>query len=148
MYCSGCGTQLESELNYCNRCGNRVAKSNADAVAENMSVGVSYVGGFGLIAYIFVMLAMVKSNVETKALILISFFYLAALFGMVFLMIRQSAMFTKKNAVNRTEVNDQPPASYLRPATTAQLSEPTDTGIGSVTEHTTKTLDEVLIDRK
>lgn len=148
MYCSGCGTQLESELNYCNRCGNRVAKSNADSVAENMSQGVSYVGGFGLIAYIFVMLAMVKSNVETKALILISFFYLAALFGMVFLLIRQSAMFANKDSAKRTEVTDQPPTVYLRPATTAQLSEPADTGIGSVTEHTTKTLDEVLIDRK
>jgi membrane-bound ClpP family serine protease len=125
-----------------------VAKTNADSVAENMSVGVSYVGGFGLIAYIFVMLAMVKSNVEPQALIIISFFYLAALFGMVFLMIRQSAMFTKKNAVNRTEVNDQPPPTYLRPATTAQLSEPADSGIGSVTEHTTRALDAVPVDRK
>ena len=113
-----------------------------------MSQGVSYVGGFGLIAYIFVMLVLVKSNVETKALILISFFYLAALFGMVFLIIRQSALFTKKNVVNRTEVDDQPQAAYLRPATTAQLSEPADTGIGSVTEHTTKTLDEVFVERK
>lgn len=148
MYCSGCGTQLESELNYCNRCGNRVAKSNADSVADNMSQGVSYVGGFGLIAYIFVMLVLVKSNVETDALIKISFLYLAALFGMVFLMIRQSALFTKKNVVNRTEVDDQQPAAYLRPATTAQLSEPANTGIGSVTEHTTKTLDEVFVERK
>ncbi|MGB7208909.1 MAG: hypothetical protein WBD27_09645 [Pyrinomonadaceae bacterium] len=125
-----------------------MAKSNADSVADNMSQGVSYVGGFGLIAYIFVMLVLVKSNVETDALIKISFLYLAALFGMVFLMIRQSALFTKKNVVNRTEVDDQQPAAYLRPATTAQLSEPANTGIGSVTEHTTKTLDEVFVERK
>ena len=148
MYCSGCGTQLESELNYCNRCGNRVAKTNADSVAENMSQGASYVGGFGLIAYIFVMLVMVKSNVETTALVKISFLYLFALFGMVFLMIRQSAVFAKKNGVNRAEINAPPQAAYLPPATTAQLTDPVEDGIGSVTEHTTKTLDEVLIDRK
>ena len=147
MYCSGCGTKIQPELNYCNRCGNPVGKSNADSVAENLSQAVGYVGGFGLIAYIFVMLVMVKSSVNTQALILISLFYLSTLFGICFLLIRQTEMFTKKKALERAADTNDPPPAYLRPVTTSQLQEPAEPG-NSVTEHTTKTLDEVLVERK
>ena len=49
MYCSDCGTKLESELNYCNRCGNRVPKGEAMSVAENLFLPFESTGMTGLI---------------------------------------------------------------------------------------------------
>lgn len=148
MYCSGCGTQLESELNYCNRCGNRVPKSEAMSVAENLSQSVSYVGGFGLLGFIFVALVLLKREVPMEAFVPISFFYLTALVVICWLIIRHSSQLTNLRIDARRSAENISAPNYLSPRTTAQLSEPADAGIGSVTEHTTKTLDEVFEERK
>lgn len=147
MYCSGCGVQMQDDLNYCNRCGSKVPKSDAASVAEILSQSVAYVGGFGLLAFIFVLLILVKKGVEMNALVPISFFYLAALFGICFLLIRQAAVFVGKSTSTKPAEKDASQPTYLRPVTTAQLKEPGAEPI-SVTEHTTRTLDEVLVERK
>jgi uncharacterized membrane protein YvbJ len=49
MYCSVCGTEQEIGLNYCKRCGNRVAAGEKSAVAGNLSSAIGYIGGFGLL---------------------------------------------------------------------------------------------------
>ncbi len=147
MFCSGCGTQIQEGLNYCNRCGNRVPKGETASAAEHLAASVGYVGGFGLIGFIFVILIMVKSGVAPDVLTKISFIYLSALFGICFLLIRQSNSGNRRN-VNRVDVPAVEQASYLRPVTTAQLEEPKDLGIGTVTEHTTRALEEVTVERK
>ena len=149
MYCSGCGTEISSELNYCKRCGSRVPKSESASVAENLSKAISYIGGFGLLGFIVAVLMMVRRGVvPDTALVLISFFYLATLFGICFLILRQTAPFAgrKQNNLNRDLQAAEAPA-YLSPATTAQLPEPNDQPI-SVTEHTTRTLDKIPVARK
>jgi membrane-bound ClpP family serine protease len=148
MYCSGCGTQLESELNYCNRCGNRVPKGEAMSVAENLSQSVSYVGGFGLLGFIFVTLVLLKKGVPMEAFVPISFFYLTALVVICWLIIRHSSQLTKLRIDARRSGENISEPHYLSPRTTAQLSEPADTSIGSVTEHTTRALDAVPVERK
>lgn len=147
MYCSGCGTQVQTGLNYCNRCGGRVAKSDSESTAADIWQAISYVGGFGFIAYIFVILVMVRSGADTAALIAISFLYLATLFGICFMLLRRTETFSKSRLPAVPAEIESPPPAYLRPVTTSQLGEPAEPGI-SVTEHTTKTLDEVLIERK
>ena len=151
MYCSGCGTQIQSELNYCNRCGKRVSESDSEtaSVAESLSSTLGYVGSAGFIAYIFVVLVLVKNGVPGNTLVPITFFYFAALFGICFLILRQTEFFAgKKWSPNRADAAEAKTAAYLQPVTTAQLRESQEHGIGSVTEHTTRTLDEVLIERK
>lgn len=141
MYCTGCGTELNSDLNYCNRCGSRVAKGTS-GVAENLSQAVSYVGGFGLLGFIFAIAVMAKRDVPVMALVAISFFYLSALSIICWLMIRQVAALTNKRSGGDRPEEQNAPQSYLRPLTTAQLPEPTEQP-ASVTEHTTRTLDKV-----
>jgi membrane-bound ClpP family serine protease len=153
MYCSGCGNQIEFELNYCSRCGKRVSEGDSEtaSIAESLSSSLGYVGGGGFIAFIFVALVLVKNGISGSQLIPITFFYFAALFGICFLILRQTQFFghkkTSRQHADASEPNLETPA-YLRPVTTAQLRESGERGIGSVTEHTTKTLDEFLVERK
>jgi hypothetical protein len=144
MFCSGCGTEIGAGLNYCNRCGNRVAGDEKSAVAENLSSALGYIGGFGLLGFIAAIYLMMRSPIIAPGTIMIvSFLYLATLFGICFLILRQTAPFTVGRAPRRAggDGGTGSPA-YLSPATTAQLTEPNEPFI-SVTEHTTKTLDKV-----
>ena len=148
MYCSTCGSEHESGLNYCKRCGNRVAGNERSAVAENLSSALGYIGGFGLLGFIFALYLMMRSPIIAPGTIMIvSFLYLVTLFGICFLILRQTAPFTL--GARRASGGDGGTGTpaYLRPATTAQLNEPTQPPI-SVTEQTTKSLDEVAIPRK
>ncbi|MEJ7622405.1 MAG: hypothetical protein WKF34_00275 [Pyrinomonadaceae bacterium] len=147
MYCSGCGTEVEAGLNFCKRCGNRVGGAESSSVAENLSRSLGYIGGFGLVALMIGAFLLVKANVAPEALVLISIFYLATLFGICFLILRQTAGLSSGNTVRSDNRQQDAAAAYLKPVTTAQLSESADIPIG-VTEHTTKTLDEVPVRRK
>jgi hypothetical protein len=151
MFCQACGSQIQADLNFCNRCGAKVAGPDPaiqKSVAENLSSAMGYIGGFGLIAFIFVVYLVVRSGADAKVLIPISFFYLATLFGICFLTLRQIAELTGKSHGRReSRVHDTAQPAYLKPVTTAQLDEPRDLPI-SVTENTTRTLDEVMIERK
>lgn len=150
MYCSACGSRIQTELNYCNRCGAKVSGGDPairKTVAENLSSAIGYIGGFGLLAFIFVVYLVLRSGNETRILIPVSLFYLAALFGICFLILRQISELTGKSHARRQEnVHDTAEPAYLKPVTTAQLGEST-IEPASVTEQTTRTLDEVLIKR-
>jgi len=151
MYCSGCGTQLQPDLNYCNRCGNRVAgESEKASVAESLSSSLGYVGGFGFLSFVFVVLVLVKNGVPGNQIIPISFFYFAALFAICFLILRQTELLSGRNRPpNRKDLPMQSETPiYSRPAETNPLKELREPGIGSVIDETTRTLDAVKIERR
>jgi predicted amidophosphoribosyltransferase len=142
MFCSTCGNQLSAELNFCNRCGKKVAKPDTEDQefsAESLTSAVTYVGGFGLVGFIFSVLILVKTNVPEKALIMISLFYLAALFGICFMLLRQA-----RYLADRRFNQNQNLQKELNPAITAQRAKPAERPI-SVTDHTTRTLEEVPV---
>lgn len=151
MYCSGCGTKLQSDLNYCNRCGQRVAEvSEKASIAESLSSSLGYVGGFGFVAFIFVVIALVKNGVVGNQLAAISLFYFAALFGICFLILRQTELFSKGVRARRSSESPADEASqYSEPApTTSRLKELNQPGFGSVIDETTRTLDEARVERR
>jgi hypothetical protein len=144
MYCSICGAQVKAELNYCSRCGAKLFKADSEEsrVSETLSGSLGYIGGFGLVGFIFVALVLVKNNVPANVLAAISFFYLAALFGICYLILQQIRISTRKSEA--ASFIDFPADSQIGEArTTAQLEEPKAMPI-SVTENTTKTLDKAL----
>lgn len=152
MFCPTCGNQVQSDLNYCNRCGAKVAgpaPGVEKTVAENLSSAVGYVGGFGLIAFIFVVYLLVRSGADRTILIPISVFYLGALFGICWLILKQVSELTGRSygKTSPPAVHETSEPAYLKPVTTAQLGESTFEPLG-VTEHTTRTLDEVKVERK
>lgn len=153
MYCSGCGTRLQSDLNYCNRCGRRVAEdSEKSSIAESLSSSLGYVGGFGFFSFIFVVIALVKNGVVGSQLVAIAFFYLAALFAICFLILRQTELFSKGPRGSRRNAElpaEGDPQQYAAPTpTTSRLKELGQPGVGSVIDETTRTLDEVRVERR
>lgn len=153
MYCSNCGSEIKPELNFCSRCGTKVAKIDApqmqQSLAENLSASLGYIGGFGLVGYIFVALILVKNAVPVNALVAISLFYLGALFGICYLILQQIGKSTGKLPAPIQNLYNNFQTEQLNPANTAQLGESTEqpATAASVTENTTKTLDEVLLKR-
>ncbi len=149
MFCAGCGTQIQSGLNYCSRCGRRVAE---DAKSGNMGwsnplVIAGQTAGVGFVGYIFVILILSRSGAAPNLFVPLTFFYFAALFGLCFMILRLGLPSRAPNAPEGENKNKQDEPAYLRPVTTAQLHEGFDTP-ASVTDHTTRTLDPVRRDER
>lgn len=144
MFCAGCGTELEGGLNFCKRCGNRVGGNEGSAVAQNLASALPYIGVFGLLGFIAIIVVMTKSSTITPGLFgLIAGLYLSTLFGICYMILKQTAPFTLKVGHRKpgsVEITQQP--NYLQPATTARLNEQTEMP-ASVTEQTTRNLDAV-----
>ncbi|HVF29485.1 MAG TPA: hypothetical protein VNA22_00885 [Pyrinomonadaceae bacterium] len=136
-------------MNYCNRCGRRVADVSAAGKPHrtNPLVIVGNTAGVGFVAYIFVLLVLIKNGGMQNLFVPITFFYFAALFGICFLVLQYSSAELKPEG-SAPPAEDMPPQTYLKPVITAQLEEARDVGIGSVTDATTRTLDEVRIERR
>lgn len=100
--------------------------------------------------FMLVIRALTRSDVPPNYLVPISFVYFGALFGICFMVLRYGSKFRNPEVVEAVrETGDLDAPAYLRPAVnTAQLEEARDLGIGSVTDRTTRTLNEVMIERK
>ncbi len=140
MFCAGCGTQIQSGLNYCSRCGRRVAE---DAAAgrpwTNPMVIAGQTAGVGFVAYIFVLLVLSRAGVPPDVFKMVTVFYFLALFGLCFMFLRQAVSPAHKVSTVKEEVGGP---AYISPVTTAQLRAGFETP-ASVTDHTTRTLDEI-----
>ena len=145
MFCEGCGTQIQSGLNYCSRCGRRVADTwKSDKSRRSPLVVAGNIAGVGFFAFIFVVLILTKNGIPPDTLLRITLFYFAALFGICFMFLRyaRSSEGTESTARSTSGMTDP---AYLRPATTAQLEEARQFDVGSVTDATTRTLDKVPV---
>ena len=151
MYCSGCGTQLHAGLVYCSRCGRRVAEDVASGswFATPISA-TAVIAAVGFFMFMLVIRALTRSDLPPGLIVPISFFYFASLFGICIMVLRQGTRSVKEPEAVRSfdtgELNARP--AYLSPMTTAQLEEAREFGIGSVTDRTTRTLDEITIERR
>ncbi len=150
MYCAGCGTEIQSGLNYCSRCGRRVAEevSFGKQIWTNPLAIVGQTAGIGFLAYIFILLVLTKSGATPNLFVPITFFYFAALFGICFLILQHGRSVSDSAKTAAPPHDDTNAPAYLRPATTAQLEEAREFDIGSVTDATTRTLDEVRVGEK
>ncbi|HMO81198.1 MAG TPA: hypothetical protein PKD24_10440 [Pyrinomonadaceae bacterium] len=151
MYCSGCGSQIQQGLNYCNRCGKRINDERpvSQGISPDVAKAVGYIGGFGFFAYIFVVFIFLRAGAPTNQLVPISFFFFAALFGICLMLLHYGKGLTiKKGDQQVLSTSDAEVPRYIEPTATHRLSEPAEAGFQSVTEHTTRTLDEVPIEKK
>jgi hypothetical protein len=144
MFCSGCGTQIQSGLNYCSRCGRRVAEDEKSVgILSNPTAIAGMVGAIGFIAYIPVLRILTRSGIAPDAIIPITFVYFLAVFGLCFMFLRRGSHASRRS--NAEIKSESAEVNYLRPGTTAQLEEGRPFAIGSVTDATTRTLDKVPI---
>lgn len=152
MFCSKCGSQVNQSLNYCNNCGARMTK-DGDAGSKFSplhslitALALVSLGGLGILVGLIALLLL--NGVKHDVVAIISIFYLATLFAICF----STARLISKLIVSPPIKSIEEPASpssqlpQLSMPTNPQLNEHRQP-IGSVTDHTTKTFDEDLVER-
>ncbi len=151
MYCSACGKSIPENLNYCNNCGARNEKNPlivGNSSNRIMGIAATFIGMVGLVGFVEILKILLNSRLDTAAIIVILIAYLAAVFVMFAVLIGHvwkhsgDIRFKSKEGADKYNV----PNSF-RGVNTAQLQEPHDFP-ASVTEHTTRTLDNVPLNRK
>jgi hypothetical protein len=155
MYCATCGNKIAEHLNYCNGCGARIEKNPlivSNASSPYLAKSVAVVGMVGFIGFIGVLKLLLDSggglDVPAKVIILLA--YLATLFLICAMMVGHMWKHSGDIRVKQNEPkvpNDYRSPATLRPITTAQLEEYGQPA-ASVTEHTTRTLDQVPLVQK
>lgn len=152
MYCWSCGKEVKENLNYCSGCGARVEKDESEDYSSswmnNPSTSVGYLGIFGLGGFIFLVIQLLKRELDPSFVFALCALYLAALFGICFMILRQTS-----NRPEKPANKDYAEPDYVKPKTfrskiTNQLESPSSEPIPSVTENTTRTLDKILVKRK
>jgi ABC-type transport system involved in multi-copper enzyme maturation permease subunit len=145
MYCSTCGTLINTELNYCNRCGARVDKL---AVVEKpskalglLSAATGFVGIGGLALTVGLIAILLSFAVKSEVVVMLTLAFLVTVFGISFLMLRQISQMSNISSPKKEKVFEIP---QLNKPSTAQLEEPRQPA-RSVTENTTRTLEKELV---
>jgi hypothetical protein len=145
MYCSTCGSLINTELNYCNRCGARVDKltvrEKSPAVAY-LSIATGFVGLGGLSLTVGLIAILLANGTMPAAVVVLGLAFLLTVFGMTFLMLRQISQIS--NALPPVK-EKLPENQQLNSAPAAQLAEPRPPA-RSVTENTTRTLEKDLVE--
>jgi hypothetical protein len=145
-YCSNCGKALNSNLNYCSSCGTRVEAEKPVLVRSGtpvLAIAGSFIGMIGLMAFYPIMRELLRSPLDTDARVVIMALYLFTVFAMFSVMIWQSRKGTTEVKAKGNRSSEGFGGQHaFRGINTAQLPEPTSQP-ASVTEHTTRTLDQV-----
>ncbi len=105
MYCSTCGTLINTELNYCNRCGARVDKlavsENKSEALEYLSMATGFVGLGGLGLTVGLIAILLNFSVIPQVVVMLAIAFLATVFGISFLMIQQISRMTNVSLTSR-----------------------------------------------
>jgi hypothetical protein len=156
MYCPNCGNTANQKLKYCNSCGERLSKAaeidkegTPGKMLDNILTTLFLVVMFGLGILVGLVAVLLGNGVEPKFVMFIAIAYLGAVFGICYTLLSQvPKLIDAKLKATASAVSHEPAAPLeLRPVTTAQLGMPADVP-ASVTEHTTRTLDKVPLQRQ
>ncbi|MEQ1765666.1 MAG: zinc ribbon domain-containing protein [Pyrinomonadaceae bacterium] len=149
MYCERCGKQIDNALNFCNACGAQLKKEKGEqqSVLNLMITALIVVCTAGLGVLVGLMAILLNNLPNPEPAFIFAIFYLATLFGIVFLIMRQVSKLIDAKLKGKDIDFESPrrreeqPLVQLPPKTTAQLEEQRQPA--SVIENTTRTLDEV-----
>jgi len=156
MYCASCGSELTSELSYCNRCGVNLkpllnqsgppVRITGATWAISMAVVFVTLGGFSMIGRLVLALINNGINVSGGGMILIMFCLLIIL-AIATLLVRQLSRVLDvaqlSGGATQSKLPHQPALSE-RPV--QQIGAPREP-VSSVTEHTTRIFEPVHKDR-
>ena len=148
MYCERCGKQIDDALNFCNACGAQLKKEKSEqqSVLNTMITALIVVCTAGLGVLVGLMAILLNNLPNPEPAIIFAVFYLATLFGIVFLIMRQvskliDAKLKGSEASEPVRTFRKEPLVQLPPKTTNQLEDFREPA--SVIENTTRTLEEV-----
>lgn len=151
MYCSTCGTLINEELNYCNRCGKRVAKDElmkhndaAVSALKILSVSTGWVGVVGLGGLIPLIGILLGNRAAPELIVILSILFLATAFTICFMMTRQISRLIETVSPEKQNSKQNYATERLNSPVTGQIESPREPFI-SVTEHTTRTLEKIPV---
>ena len=154
MFCPNCGQTANKKLQYCNSCGERLSKSGEidkdgmpGKMLDNILTTVGVIVTFGLGILVGLVAVLLGSNVEPKFVVFITVAYLAAVFGICYTLLTQVPKLIDARLKADGFAEESRQAGRLAPLTTAQLEEYREP-VMSVTDRTTKTLDQVPLKRR
>jgi len=150
MFCQHCGSSMAAEINYCKNCGARnerhslIVRNSSSGI---MGVGAVFIGIVGIIAFYPIMRELLINHVDPTALVLLMATYVVAVLGMFAVLVGHTWKNSGDIRIKSAEHGDSylPPAPFSR-TNTARLTEARERP-ASVTEHTTRALDEVPVRR-
>ena len=153
MYCASCGSELTSELSYCNRCGANLKppanhsgqpdKLVGAAWAISMAVVLVTLGGFGMMFGLVMALISNGVNLSGGGMVLIVFCLLIIL-AIASLLVRQLSRVL--DIAQLTGGASQPKQPKLSEKPVQQIGAPREP-VSSVTEHTTRIFEPIHKDR-
>jgi uncharacterized membrane protein YvbJ len=150
MYCSTCGTEIQTALNYCKNCGARIDKSAGESgtatVLQYLSMGAGFVGLGGLGLTLALIAILLKNKVVPELIVVLAALFVILIFAICFMMIQQISKLISSSPVSNDKFSERNTPERVSPANTAQLNEAREP-LMSVTDTTTKSLDEVLVKR-
>jgi len=111
------------------------------SAVEYLSMATGFVGLGGLGLTVGLIAILLQHDAIPKVIVMLATAFLAAVFGISFLMIRQISQMTNASQSSQKNVFEN---SQLNSPNTAQLEEPR-VPVASITENTTRTLEKQLI---
>jgi hypothetical protein len=157
MYCAKCGSLVQNTLNYCNSCGNKLAKTDQHPARQGsplpfLAAALCVIDTVGLFVLALLTLMFLDRHVDEKVMMVISTIYLLSLASINFMFLRMISKLVSSHIENKSPSTEKQQAGLFSHAT-AQLDAPRQHAqplqqAASVTEHTTRTLDEVLIEER
>lgn len=152
MYCPTCGNSIADGLKFCNSCGLRLVREEEgkDGAPEKMLSdllrSLFFIVVFGLGILVGLVAVLLNHDVKTEVVMMVVITYLLAVFGIGFMLARQ----VPKLIDARLKAWNKPSNAIITPqferGTTAQLEEYRQPA-SSVTDNTTRTLDEMPLKR-
>lgn len=153
MHCPNCGSIVNKKLQYCNSCGERLSKAaeiDKDGMPgkmlDNILTTLFLIVMFGLGILVGLVAVLLGNNIEPKFVVFIVIAYVAAIFGVCFMLVKQvpKLIDARLKASNFADKDREP--ARLTPLSTAQLEEYREP-VMSVTDRTTKTLEDIPLKR-
>ena len=148
MFCERCGKQLDPSLKYCNGCGAQIKKDEDEpkSILNSMVTLMIVIGTAGLGVLVGLMAVLLDRVPRTEPVIAFGVFYLVAWFGVCFLILRQISKLIDADLHERkSRTIEAPQLVQLPPRSTNPLDEFRQPA--SVTDHTTRTLDKIPVER-
>lgn len=154
MYCPACGSAVNDELRYCNRCGERLTrpektepKDDIGKMVDSLMTTIFLVVMFGLGILVGLTAILLDKNVAHGGVAAIIALWLAAIFGICFMIARQaSRLIDLRTRRIEADLDPQRSDSYLPPVEPNRIDEYRQPA-SSIVESTTRTLDETKIER-
>jgi len=146
MYCPKCGSLVNKSLNYCNSCGAKLTKDEAapetpESTLTHLIAGLCVFGGAGFLFLVGLIAVLMEKNTDPGFITLIVSLYLFVVAAVSFALLRLIYRVVNDQIETRKE---EKRSAQLNASETPQLEAARQPAV-SVTDHTTRALEEVLV---